>query len=255
MRSKAYFTGIEIRQWPDMLSLVTGVVNRPQSFQRLLDSIIANTSVEWELVVAEASEVPIVCEHERVKILRESPRRGHCKGYNAAFREAVGPWCLWLNDDTEVCPNYDVEALVFMEAHPRIGLGALHYSENGGPFHVNSAWNCLYANFGIFRKSVGEQVGFFDEDLYFYGADNSLAIRLLLADYGIADIPKARILHHPVNDQIRIHNQQYKIKDNQVLTQKYMPSHRQWVRTFRKHQIMTGSAAWSHGLQPQAVRG
>lgn len=238
------------------LSLVTGSINRPEALSRMVRSIEAHTRVEWELVISDASGVPYGSINPRVHVIHEKPRLGHSKGYNVAFRRCEGEFILWLNDDAEVCPGYDTESIAFMESHPRIGLGALHYSEpeNRIEFHVNDAWDCIYANFGIFRKSLGEQIGFFDEEIRMYGADNSIALRVLLADYGIADIPKARIIHHSVNDAIRAENQIGRLRDNEILTRKYMPLQGQWVAAFRRHRVETGTIPWSHGRQPQTVR-
>lgn len=239
-----------------LLSLITGTLGRPAGFHRLLDSIVKHTQVDWELIVGDASTERTYTEDVpfNVTVFHEKPRMGHSKGYNKAFRMAKGEFILWLNDDAEVCPAFDTEAIAFMQGHPKIGLGALHYSENGGPFHVNSAWHCIYANFGIFRKSVGEKVGYFDEDISMYGADNSIAIRMLMADYGVADIPKARILHHSVDDSIRRENQAGRRHDNKILTEKYMPHRKQWQATYQKHIALSGIEPWPHGVQPALVR-
>ncbi len=159
-----------------------------------------------------------------------------------------------MNDDAEVCEGYAENAIRFMEKHPQIGLGALHYSENGGAFHTNSAWGTTYANFGIFPRCLGESVGFFDEDIEMYGADNSLAFRILLAGKGIADIPEAKVLHHSVEDKIREDNQLGRRKDNRVLSNKYMPLQHQWLATFRRYQIHSGQEPWSHGVEPVVAR-
>jgi GT2 family glycosyltransferase len=235
------------------LSLVTGKVERDAPFQRLVDSIIRETSVPWELVVADASQTAYVPQDDRIRVLHEKPRLTHSRGYNAAFRACLGEWVIWLNDDAEVCPRYDTEAIAFMESHPRVGMGALHYSECGGPFHVNSSWDVIYPNFGIFRKDLGERVGYFDEDIHMYGADNSLAFRILLSDHGIADIPKARILHHSEKDAIREGNQARRKADNRVLTEKYMPQRRHWLFAYRRHHVPSGELPWVHGVRPQAV--
>lgn len=236
-----------------LLSLITGKVERDKPFQRLVDSIVRYTSVDYELIVADASEVPYVSELPNIKVIHEKPRLSHSKGYNAAFRAASGKWLLWLNDDSEVCPQYDVEAIGFMECHPRIGLGALHYSETGGPFHVNSAWGCIYPNFGIFSKTLGEKVGYFDPDLTMYGCDNSIALRILMADYGIADIPNARILHHSEKDQIRRDNQLNRARDNRIMQDKYMPLRKQWTAAYQRHRIPTTTEPWAHGVRTEAV--
>lgn len=236
-----------------ILSLVTGKVERDISFRRLVDSILRNTVVDFELIVSDASDIAYVPESKFIKVIHEKPRKTHSHGYNAAFRACSGKFAIWLNDDAEVCPGYDTESIVFMEAHPRIGLGALHYSENGGPFHVNEAYGCIYGNFGIVRKELGDSVGWFDPDLRMYGCDNSLAFRILLADYGIADISKAKILHHSVNDPIRSQNQIGRPRDNQILTDRYMPQRTEWLAAFRRHYVNTGTVPWVHGREPSKV--
>lgn len=238
-----------------ILSVVTGAVNRPTQLMRFVDSVVRHTrTASWELIIADASDTPIDQSRlpSNARVLPERPRLGHTRGYNVAFRASCGKYIIWGNDDAEVCEGYDVAAIEFMESHPKIGLGALHYSENGGPFHVNSAWGCLYANFGIFPRWLGEQVGFFDENLHMYGADNSLAIRILLAKYGVADIPNARILHHSEKDEIRAENQKLRKLDNQTLTSKYMPLRNQW-RNMYEYRKFEASQPWAHGVNPEKV--
>jgi GT2 family glycosyltransferase len=233
------------------LSLVTGKVERDAPFQRLVDSVIRETSLPWEMVVADASEVPYKPQDPRIRVIHEKPRKTHSQGYNAAFRQCTGDYILWLNDDAEVCPNYDTEAVSFMDAHPKIGLGALHYSESGGEFHVNEAWQTIYANFGIFPRSLGETVGYFDPEIHMYGADNSLALKILLQNRGIADIPKARIIHHSEKDAIRANNQARRHADNKVLSDKYMPLRRHWLFAYRRHHVPSGHLPWAHGVRPE----
>lgn len=237
-----------------MLSLVTGTVNRPDSFRNLVRSIAEHTTVPWELVVSDASDEPVTCELENVRILPERPRLGNVKGYNRAFRAALGEWVIYLNDDAEVMPGYDVAAIQFMEKQPKIGLGALHYSDRGGPYHVNSAWGCIYANFGILRRSLGDKVGWFDEDLTMYGNDNSLTLRVLLARYGVADIPNAKILHHSVQDKVRIENQKLRAQDSHRLSSKYMSDKHVWQYVFNQHRIDSGHEPWAHGVAPSEFR-
>lgn len=237
-----------------VLSLVTGTRNRPESFRRLVDSVERHTTVPWELVVSDASDEPYQDDFgPNVRIIPERPRLNCVKGYNIAFRAAIGEWSIWLNDDAEVMPGYDVAAIQFMEAHPQVGLGALHYSEGGGPFHVNSAWKSLYANFGIFRTRLGAEVGWFDEDLTMYGCDNSLTFRFLLYGLGVSDIPNAKVFHHSEKDQCRVENQQARSLDNRTLTEKYMPLQDRWRLTYWRLRVPTGTIPWAHGVNAELV--
>lgn len=185
--------------------------------------------MSYELVVSDASDPPIDFFNlpHTVRILEESPRLGCTKGFNRAFREARGEWLIWLNDDVEVAPGYAEAAIRFMEEHPEIGLGALYYSDPTHiGFKVNSCvFGMLYANFGIIRRKLGEQVGFFDEDILMYGCDNSLTYRVLLAGKGVAGIPSSRVVHHSVNDAERRNNNDlpFRIAQAELLKAKYGP--------------------------------
>jgi len=192
-----------------LLSLVTGTRNREFEFRRLLKSITSYTDVSFELIVADASDFPIQTQDlpSNVKVIPERPRLGHSKGYNRAFREACGEWVIWLNDDCEVMPGYANSAIEFMKHRPEIGLGALAYSNLGGQFTVNMYHGMIYANFGILSRELGNQIGWFDEDLRMYGCDNAITFRVLLAGRGVAAVPNSYIAHHECHDHERDLNQ------------------------------------------------
>lgn len=231
------------------LSLVTGTLNRPQAFAGLVASIQRHTVVDWELVVSDASDIAMECSDERVRILPERPRQTCVLGYNWAFRASRGEWVIYLNDDAEVLEGYDVEAIRFMEQHPEIGLGCLYYSQRGDNFHINSAWECPYANFGILPKTLGDHVGWFDEDLVMFGNDNSLTFRILLAGWGVSGIPNARLLHHAIDDETRRDNQKWRWRDNDILKKKYFPLKDRWLSTYQSLKVFPGEmkTSWSHG--------
>lgn len=218
-----------------VLSLITGTRNRPMDFRRLVDSIERHTPMEWEIVVSDASDTPI--EHQpvatsetwpKIHVIPERPPKGCTCGYNIAFRKARGEFVLWLNDDCEVMPGYAEAAIRFMESHPEIGLGALYYADAGTreTFHVNTCgFKMLYANFGILRLELGQQVGWFDNEFTMYGNDNSLTYRVLMAGKGVAGIADAKVFHHATPDTHRIANNDYEVRVAQadLLKQKYEP--------------------------------
>ena len=209
-----------------MLSLVTGTRNRKDSFLRLVRSIVDRTVVEWELIVADASDGPIIIETlPGITVLPERPRLGMSAGYNRAFREASGEWVIWLNDDCEVLSGYAERSIAYMQEHPEIGLGCIYYSDPTGGFRVNGCcYGMHYANFGIIRRELGNQIGWFDEDVCpMYGNDNSLAYRVLIAGYGVAPISGAHIHHHADEDLERAMNNMNRMIDAQRLKDKYGP--------------------------------
>lgn len=205
------------------LSLVTGTVGRPDAYARLVESIHRHTQTEWELVVAAGIGADYAQPSENIRIIVDEPQMGWTKAYNRACRVAEGEWVIWLNDDVEVLPGYDVEAIQFMEANPKLGIGALYYRENEIDFHISNWLGVPYANFGIIRKSMGDRVNWFDEHMEMYGADNSLTYRVLFEGFGISGIPEARLLHHKEDDSQRKANLRFKHMDGDRFRDKYLP--------------------------------
>lgn len=234
-----------------ILSLITGTRNRPSDFRRLVDSIEAHTNVDWELVCSDASDSPIENEEvateatwPRIRVIPERPRVSCTFGYNTAFGQARGKWCLWLNDDCEVMPGYAEAAVKFMESHPEIGLGALYYADagTGESFHINSCmFGMQYANFGIISRKLGNSIGWFDDEIQMYGNDNSLAYRVLMAGRGIAGIPDARIFHHSTRDEHRTENNDHDFRHAQadLLRAKYEPHLALMRATYERCRLVT----------------
>lgn len=218
-----------------LLSIVTGTIDRPEHLRMLVNSIVTHAAVDWELVVADASKIPSRSVDSRIRIIHESPRLGHTRGYNVAFRAARGAWVMWLNDDCTVLPGFDVNAIEFMEAHQRIGLGALYYSNRGEDFKVNEFIGIVYANFGIIKRDLGERVGWFDEDFYMYGADNSITFRVLLAGLGVAPIPNARVQHSEAEDYHRTKNQLHRKEASEKLASKYLPMKLKLLKAYKEY--------------------
>lgn len=216
-----------------LLSFVTGTLNRRDGFNRMLRSIVERVKVPWELVVSNASNdlYPDVYP-PNVKVFHEKPRLGCVKGYNYAFRRARGRWVIWLNDDAEVMPGCDTNAIEFMEHHPKVGLGALYYAENMLPYHVSDYHDMIYANFGIINRELGNYVGWFDDYLMMYGNDNSLTFKVLLAGLGVVGIPRARIWHHAFPDAVRIENMKNQPSDANLLMQHYRHRIEEMRRTY-----------------------
>ncbi len=207
-----------------LLTIVTGTLDRPKILKECVESIIEHTDIPYELIIADAGSQPITTQYPpHIKLLREWPREGHAKGYNKAFKAATGKWVCWLNDDARCTPGWATNAVRFMEARPWCGLGALYYSDHGGGFHVNTYYEMLYANFGILSREFGNEVGWFDECVRMYGADNSLAFKTMLAGRMVCAIPDARLLHLPVNDPQRKENVAGQPADAKALMDKYGP--------------------------------
>lgn len=213
-----------------LLSFVTGTRNRPVDLHRLIGSLQSNTRVDWELVIADASDKPVQLgldeeTAKRVRIIPERPRLGCTKGLNRAFAHARGEWIMWLNDDCIIEAKAPEIAIEFMELRPHVGLGCLFYGEPGKPYKVNSYFSMVYANFGILKREFGNAIGWLDEDFPMYGNDNALAFKVLMAGKGVQPIPQAAIYHFATDDIHRIENDDpaQRERDCMLLVKKYGP--------------------------------
>ncbi len=206
------------------LSIVVGTLDRPKEIARCVESVLRNTTVPFELLIGDAStkNSPALSSGP-VKVFREIPRLGHARGYNALFRKASGKYVCWLNDDAEVMPSWDVNAISFMENTPWVGLGCFYYSERGCCYHIQTYQGFIYANFGILTKEFGDQIGWFDEVVQMYGADNSITFKTILAGKGVAGMPGAKLFHRPINDDARTANMAGQAEDARKLMNKYRP--------------------------------
>src|SRR6185436_1909043 len=171
-----------------LLSIVTGTVDRRHSIQKFVDSVREHTTVDYELLIIDAGNRPLqISLPPQARIIPERPRKTYVAGYNAAFAECRGEFVCWMNDDAEVTQGWDVAAIEFMRAHPEVGLGCLPFSDPAwSGFKVCEMWGLPYANFGIIRREIGNEIGWFDSDLTMYGSDNAISFKVLLAGHGLA---------------------------------------------------------------------
>lgn len=208
------------------LSIISGTVNRGEHLAKFVDSIITHTDIPYELILLNAGDGEIrIPNYPECKIIREYPRLGFAKGYNRGFKEAQGRYVVYLNDDCVVTPHWAIRAIQFMDKNPWCGLGALYFSESGpnGPFQIRQWLNLYYANFGIIKRELGEQLGWIDEFLHTYGSDNSISFKVMVAGYAVAGIPDCKILHNPIVDKNKMENINKQPEDARNLLLKYRP--------------------------------
>lgn len=209
------------------MSIVTGTRHRNASLHRFMESAREVASVPTEIIIADASDELTPLEHTfrppsgnvvRIERFHESPRLGTVLGYNVAFRKATGRYVAWFNDDCTLLKGWDRMAIEFMDKNTEVGLGAIYWRDPGGSWYLQTFQNMVYPNFGVFRKSVLNQTGGFDdreifvpltgkvERLNFYGNDTSAAFLVTDAGYAVCGIPGCKVEHHREQDQERVEN-------------------------------------------------
>lgn len=177
----------------------------------IVDNASTDGSVEW------------IKEHyPNVKLMVMKENLGFAGGVNAGIRAAETPYVLLLNNDTEVTPGFVGALLKAIESSSKVfsvsskmiqfddrkkldDAGDL-YSVAGWAFqrgvgHSSREYNrcrkvfSACAGAAIYRKSVFEKIGYFDEIHFAYLEDIDIGYRARLAGYENLYCPKAVVYH------------------------------------------------------------
>ena len=189
---------------------------RNQSFGDFQTTIVDNGS-------ADGSVEYVRNNFPEIRMLPLGENRGFSAGVNAGIRDAHSEYVALLNNDTEVDPGW-IEALVqAAEAHPEAGLFASKLVDfhdrrlldgagdalrrSGLPYRLGHAEvdRGQYAEpafvFGacaaaaLYRRSMFEVIGVFDEDFFAYCEDGDLSFRAQLAGYRCLYVPSSIVYH------------------------------------------------------------
>jgi GT2 family glycosyltransferase len=163
-------------------------------------------------------------EFPGVLIIRNTKNRGFCGANNQGFVAARGEFVALLNNDAEADPRF-LESLVrVFDQRPDIGMAAAKIVVWEDPGLIDKAGHLIYPdgqNRGrgtgerdrgqydrveevlwpdgcgaMYRKSMLDQIGGFDEDFFAYADDAELGLRARIAGWGCIYTPLAVVRHH-----------------------------------------------------------
>jgi GT2 family glycosyltransferase len=194
-----------------------------------LDSLFAQRFGDFEVIVVDngsqdGSSEYLQERYPHVTLVRLSENRGYAGGNNEGIKRASGKYLALLNNDTKVDPVW-LEALVGeAEASPSsIGMWASKILSFENPDVIDNVGLLLYRDglargkgrlehdhgqydqkgealfpsgcAGLFRKSMLDEIGLFDEDFFAYADDVDLGLRARLAGWGCVYVPTAKVYH------------------------------------------------------------
>lgn len=216
-----------------LVSVVTGTFNRIGYLQRMVASARASipASIGLVITVVDGGSTDGTLEWLRqqsdVRLIEHGALLGAMKAFCDGARASTEPFVLMANDDIEFIGDSILRALVYLEKTPTCacvafednrpapGYNAVDYKvqsiaavdATGNPVHVP------YAQVGLFRKELGELVGWWgDQDSVMgrartYGGDSYLSARLWELGYTVDQVPGVRINDYIPQDDLRARNQ------------------------------------------------
>jgi len=189
---------------------------RRQTYRDFETIVVDNASTDEsvELMRRDYPEVRLVCLPENL---------GLTGGVNAGIREALGEIIVLFNNDTEADEDWLAELAAALAAHPEAGMAATKMRLFDRRSVIHSAGDTYRAdgipgNRGVweedagqydedvwvfgpcggaaaYRRSLLDEIGLFDEDLFMYCEDVDMAWRAQLAGHRCIFAPRAIIYH------------------------------------------------------------
>ena len=197
-----------------MKSLCNGQKNAPEYEVLIIDNGSADESVEY---------LQTEWCGERVRLIDLKENTGFCHAVNLGIREAQTPYVILLNNDTKVgsgfvrglydaiCADrkvFSVSAKMLMWDRPELiddagdrycVLGWAYSRGKGRPAADYDRPVSVFSACGgavIYRKSVFEEIGYFDEEHFAYLEDLDIGYRARIYGYENRYEPKAVVLHY-----------------------------------------------------------
>lgn len=208
--------------------------NRCTLLDRCLQSLSAQTLSGFEVVLVDNGSTDNSVEmaisrysHDsrfRLTILRNRENFGFCKANNQGIERAGGELIALLNNDAEAQPEWLASLAAAFENRPELGMAASKILVYEDPHTIDKVGHLIYPdgqNWGrghgesdigqyedveetlwpdgcaaMYRRSMLDQIGCFDEDLFAYGDDAELGLRARIAGWGCLYIPTAVVRHH-----------------------------------------------------------
>lgn len=158
-----------------------------------------------------------------VLLLENQYNLGYCAANNQGIRAAHGSFIALLNNDAAADPKWISHLLTAFRESPEIGMAAskiVTWEDSG---RIDKAGHLIFPDgqnrgrgtgepdrgqyekveeilwpdgcAAMYRKSMLDQIGLFDEDLFAYGDDAELGLRARIAGWRCLYMPKALVRH------------------------------------------------------------
>lgn len=168
-------------------SVIMPTWNRRDVIGKAIDSVIAQSYADWELIVCDDGSTDKTADYLQQRYGDEIasgrlrylalPHGGVCKARNAGLRAARGTWIAWLDSDNTWHPDYLLMTAAGYARHPekRTAYACVHVHDQvrGHEFirYLPFDWSRLlarnYIDLNVFshHREVYEALGGFDESL------------------------------------------------------------------------------------------
>ena len=212
---------------PPAISVIVVNFNRVNLLRLCLQSLVSQDMPAVELIVVDNASTDgsadmVVSEFPQAKLIRSTVNLGFCAGNNVGIAQAHSPFVALLNNDAIAEPQW-LSALLAASNDPRVGMVASKIMVANRPGVIDKIGHGIYwdgQNRGrgsgvtdtgqydndcnilwpdgcaaLYRKSMLDDIGGFDEDFFAYADDAELGLRARTAGW-LARLAPSAIVHH-----------------------------------------------------------
>lgn len=213
-----------------LLSIVSGTWNRMDYLKEMVTSARAciPDGIDYEFVLVDGGSVDGTLEWCRqqtdIRLIEHGALRGALRAFTDGANAASGDYVLLANDDIRFHEHSILPAIMYLETNPSVGAVAFMdnrpapgygdgYKVQTMPVRTRYGEQALpYAQVGLFRKWLGDRIGWWGADDPImgqgstYGGDNWLSARIYELGYAIVALDHCKIDDMIPNDTLRSHN-------------------------------------------------
>jgi GT2 family glycosyltransferase len=214
------------------VSVVVVNWNRREMLRGCIASLALQEDVGFELILVdngssdgsvEAVEQLRTSLHFPVHIIANKDNCGFCAGNNQGIAAARGQYVALLNNDAEAEPGWLAAMVECIESRADVGMVASKILVYENPSRIDKVGHLIYPDgqnrgrgtgeldrgqydrqeevlwpdgcAALYRKSMLDQIGGFDEDLFAYADDAELGLRARIAGWSCLYTPRAVVRH------------------------------------------------------------
>jgi len=212
-----------------LLSVIIPNWNGKHFLTECIDSLKEQTFRDFETILVDNGSTDGSAEFaekrygEFIRVLRNKENLGFAGGNNIGIQAARGEYIVLLNNDTWADPHWleelvkatQIDSLIgmwgskirsYFQRNKIEGIGELIYwdglcraqgqfEQDDGQYEVMQEILFPPGCGAMYRKSVLDEIGLFDEDFFAYGDDTEIGIRARLAGWKCLYVPRAIIYH------------------------------------------------------------
>lgn len=210
-----------------MISVVIVNWNRRELLAACLESLRRQTGVQFETIVVDNGSTdgsPELARGFASQVICNQSNLGFCAANNQGIAASRGEYVALLNNDAEAEPGWLAALHRACSSAPGVGMAASKVLVWEDPTRIDKAGHLIFPDgqnrgrgagapdrgqfdreeevlwpdgcAAMYRKSMLDRIGGFDEDFFAYGDDAELGLRARIAGWRCLYAPDAVVRHH-----------------------------------------------------------